>query len=56
MAAIATLGHLIEREHVVEAIRADGRSLGLFNCVTAAAAAVVESAGTAQPVNDQKRP
>ena len=48
----ATLGHLIEREHVVEAIRADGRSLELFSSATAAAAALAESVGTAQQAND----
>jgi hypothetical protein len=48
----ATLGHLIEREHVVEAIRMDGTSLGLFSTATAAAAALVESIGTAQPTDD----
>ena len=34
----ATLGHLVEREQAVEAIRTDGTSLGLFTAVTAAAA------------------
>jgi hypothetical protein len=42
----ATLGHLIERERLVEAIRKDGTSLGLFSSATAAAAALVESVGT----------
>jgi hypothetical protein len=44
----ATLGHLIERERVVEAIRKDGTSLGLFSSATAAAAALVESVGTSE--------
>jgi hypothetical protein len=43
----ATLGHLIEREHAVEAIRTDGTSLGLFSTAVAAAAALVERAQTA---------
>jgi hypothetical protein len=38
----ATLGHLIERGLAVEAIRADGTSLGLFSTAVAAAAALVE--------------
>jgi hypothetical protein len=46
----ATLGHLIEREHVVEAIRTDGTSLGLFST----AAALVEVAQTEQQANDPK--
>jgi hypothetical protein len=52
----ATLGHLIEREHLVEAIRTDGGSLGLFSSATAAAAALVESVGTAQQANGLKEP
>jgi hypothetical protein len=48
----ATLGHLVEREHVVEAIRSDGTSLGFFNTAVAAAAALVEAARTAQQAND----
>ena len=40
----ATLGHLIEREQVVEAIRSDGASLGLFCTAVATAAALVEGA------------
>jgi len=40
----ATLGHLIEREHAVEAIRTDGTSLGLFSTAVAAVAALVEGA------------
>jgi hypothetical protein len=39
----ATLRHLIEREQVVEAIRVDGTSLGLFKT---AVAALVEIAQT----------
>jgi hypothetical protein len=50
----ATLGHLIERERVVEAIRKDGTSLGLFSSATAAAAALVESVGTEQQAADSK--
>ncbi|MFY9837197.1 MAG: hypothetical protein WAK55_12140 [Xanthobacteraceae bacterium] len=50
----ATLGHLIEREHVVEAIRKDGTSMGLFSSATAAAVALVESAGPAQQAADSK--
>jgi len=51
----ATLGHLIERDHVVEAIRTDGTSLGLFSSATAAAAALVESVGAAQQAEDPNR-
>jgi hypothetical protein len=40
----ATLGHMIERDQVVEAIRSDGTSLGLFSTAVAAAAALVERA------------
>jgi hypothetical protein len=47
-----TLGHLVEREHVVEAIRMDGAPLGLFSTAVAAAAALVEAARTAQQAND----
>ena len=47
-----TLGHLVEREHVVEAIRTDGTPLGLFSSAVAAAAALVEAARTAQQAND----
>jgi hypothetical protein len=50
----ATLGRLVEREHAVEAIRADGTSLGLFSTTVAAAAALVEAARTAQQANDPK--
>jgi hypothetical protein len=44
----ATLGHLIEREQAVEAIRMDGTSLGLFSTAVSAAVALVETARTAQ--------
>lgn len=44
----STLGRLIERGQAIEAIRMDGISLGLFNTVVAAAAALVERAQTAQ--------
>jgi hypothetical protein len=47
-----TLGHLVEREHVVEAIRMDGAPLGLFSTAVAAAAALVEAARTAQQADD----
>ena len=47
----ATLGHLIEREHIVEAIRTDGTSLGLFSTAVSAAAALVENARTEQQAN-----
>jgi hypothetical protein len=47
-----TLGHLVEREHVVEAIRTDGTPLGLFSTAIAAAAALVEATRTAQQAND----
>jgi len=50
----ATLGHLIEREHVVEAVRADGTSLGLFSTAVSAAGALVEVARTEQQANDPK--
>jgi len=50
----ATLGHLIEREHVVEAVRTDGTSLGLFSTAVSAAAALVEVARTEQQANDPK--
>ena len=49
----ATLGHLVEREHFVEAIRADGTSLRLFGTAVAAAAALVEAA---QQADDPKGP
>jgi hypothetical protein len=45
---------LIERDHVVEAIRTDGTSLWLFSSATAAAAALVESVGAAQQAEDPK--
>jgi hypothetical protein len=51
----ATLGHLIEREHVVEAIRTDGTSLGLFSTAVSAAAALVEIARTERQANDPKK-
>ena len=44
----ATLGHLVEREQAVEAIRTDGTSLGLFSTAVTAAAALVETARAAQ--------
>jgi hypothetical protein len=47
-----TLGHLVEREHVVEAIRMDGAPLGLFSTAVAAAAALVEAARAAQQADD----
>ena len=50
----ATLGHLIEREHVVEAVRTDGTSLGLFSTAVSVAAALVEVARTEQQANDPK--
>jgi len=50
----ATLGHLIEREHAVEAIRTDGTSLGLFSSAVAAAAALVEGARNARETNGPK--
>ena len=52
----ATLGHLIEREQAVEAIRMDGTSLGLFSTAVAAAAALVERAQTAQEVDGGNEP
>ena len=48
----ATLGHLIEREHAVEAIRVDGASLGLFSTAVAAATALIDVARTAQQADD----
>ena len=51
----ATLGHLIEREQVVEAIRMDGTSLGLFKTAVAAVAALVEIAQTQDGNNSTKR-
>jgi hypothetical protein len=50
----ATLGHLIEREQVVEAIRMDGTSLGLFKTAVAAVAALVEVAQTQDGNNSKK--
>jgi hypothetical protein len=50
----ATLGHLIEREHALEAIRTDGTSLGLFSTAVSAAAALVEVARTEQRSDDPK--
>jgi hypothetical protein len=52
----ATLGHLIEREHAVEAIRTDGTSLGLFSTEVAAVAALVERARNAQEADGPKEP
>jgi hypothetical protein len=52
----ATLGHLIEREHAVEAIRTDGTSLGLFSTAVAAVAALVERAKTAQEADGRNEP
>jgi hypothetical protein len=52
----ATLGHLIEREHAVEAIRSDGTSLGLFNTAVAAVAALVDGARNAQEADGSKEP
>jgi hypothetical protein len=52
----ATLGHLIQREQAVEAVRTDGTSLGLFNTAGAAAAALVEGARNAQQPDGPKRP
>ena len=51
----ATLGHLIEREQVVEAIRMDGTSLGLFKTAVAAVAALVEVAQTQDGNNSKKQ-
>ena len=48
----ATLGHLVEREQAVEAIRTDGTFLGLFST----AVALVEGARTAQEANGAKEP
>jgi hypothetical protein len=39
-----TLGHLVERERAVEAIRVDRTSLGLFSTAVAAAIALVDLA------------
>ena len=50
----ATLGHLIERGQVIEAIRMDGISLGLFSTAVAAAGALVERAVTAQEADSSK--
>jgi len=50
----ATLEHLIERKHVIEAIRTDGTSLGLFSTATSATAALVEAARTAAGLTPQK--
>ena len=52
----ATLAHLVEREHAVEAIRTDGTSLGLFSTAVTAAAALVETARAAQQANGVKVP
>jgi hypothetical protein len=52
----ATLGHLVERQHAVEAIRTDGTSLGLFSTAVAAAAALVETARAVHQDNDPKEP
>ena len=52
----ATLGHLIERDHAVEAIRTDGTSLGLFSTAVAAAAALVEGARNPQEANGPQEP
>jgi hypothetical protein len=43
----ATVGHLVEREQAVEAIRTDGTFLGLFSTAVTAAAALVETARAA---------
>jgi len=51
----ATLGHLIEREHALEAIRTDGTSLGLFT-TAAEAAALVAVSRTAQHGYGPKEP
>jgi hypothetical protein len=51
----ATLGHLMERGHVIEAIRMDGISLGLFSTAVAAVAALVEIAQTQDGNNSKKR-
>jgi hypothetical protein len=47
IAAMPPSGHLVEREHAVEAIRADGTSVALFSTAVAAAQ-------TAQPASDPK--
>jgi hypothetical protein len=52
----ATLGHLVERGHAVEAIRTDGTSVGLFSTAVTAAAALVEIARAAQQANGVKVP
>jgi hypothetical protein len=52
----ATLGHLVEPEQAVEAIRMDGTSLGLFSTAVTAAAALVETARAAQQANGVKVP
>jgi hypothetical protein len=54
-AGYATLGHLIEREHAVEAIRTDGTSLGLFSTAASATAALVEAGRTASGTNPKER-
>jgi hypothetical protein len=51
----ATLGHLIEREQVVDAIRTGGRSLGLFSTAVAAVTALIEGARNAQDADGPKR-
>jgi hypothetical protein len=52
----ATLGHLIEREHAVEAIHTDGTSLGLFSTAVAAFTALVEGARNARDADGPKEP
>jgi len=52
----ATLGPLIGREQVVEAIRTDGRSLGLFSTVVAAVTALVEGVPNAQDADGPREP
>ena len=52
----ATLGHLIEREDAVEAVRTDGTSLGLFSTAVAAAAALVEGARNTQEADGPEGP
>jgi hypothetical protein len=52
----ATLGHLVEREHAVEAIRTDGTSLGLFSTAVTAAAALVEAATSCPQANGVEVP
>ena len=52
----ATLGHLIEREQAVEAIRMDGTSLGLFSTAVEAVTALVEGARNTQDADSPKEP